>query len=118
MSDYMKELLADQGLQQLIRELSDMQYGQSDIQPISVKKHKGRVSQVAIAKAYSYKMEGWSTLIAYMIERGKQFKAYAEANPEEQAKHKMTITVEINSRGECERIEEHDYKMINFRTPS
>lgn len=108
----------DEGLKALIGHLDRMDYGYGEMQigndTIGYKKHNGRVSQIAIAEAKSTRINGWSELIAYFIDKGKAHQLAAQNGNTET--HKISIIVEVNSKGEADRIIENDYKMYHFKT--
>jgi hypothetical protein len=107
MEDIIRYISKDKGLEELVRSIASSHYATGQIQ---YKKHKQLVGQYTAYEARTHKIEGWSNLIGYVAELGK----WCQADAEPKTRHKITFTIEVNEKGEVERLTEDDYKTKHF----
>lgn len=103
-------VISDNGLQYIVEQLVTTPYGNGQV---GFKTHKGHIAQVSIPKATSARVDGWKGLLAYIVEKGKSY----QNNCTKGERSKLTFTVDINDRGEVERLTEDEYKTKHFSVP-
>lgn len=102
--------MIDPGLDELIDIIKGQQFGNGQV---DYKKHKGIVAQIGVSKANSHKIEGWKGLLTYIAEIGK----WHQANATKGTRHKFTFTIDVNDKGEVERLTENEYTTKHFSVP-